>query len=170
MVTTFTWEAPLRPNAASYGVGLNLELLNHVEAGRVVLTAGAELHVDDAIDHRRVRSGIRSIRGEASAGFVVESGVGSASLHTRREEGQREILAAVQRKLDDLLVVDHLADRRVFTHDNLGRGVDRHLLRDVSDLESDVNPRMLIYLENNSPNGLSVEPRAQSLSRCIRRV
>ena len=45
---------PAETESRVIGVGLDLELLDRIETGRVVLPPSPEFHVEDAIDHRCV--------------------------------------------------------------------------------------------------------------------
>jgi len=70
--------------------------------------------------------------------------------NTRRDAGQRDERAAVQRYLRHLLVADAGAEAAGFSADDRRVGGDGHLFADAADAELEINARLLARREMNA--------------------
>ena len=93
-------------------VGLNLELLNHIDTGRKVHPRVPGILIVDSIDHRSIRKSGHAVGGYVPAGVDKGTGVRSCVvLNAGRELRQLKKIAAVEWQLQYFLGVDYFPYR-----------------------------------------------------------
>jgi len=113
------------------GIGDDLELLDRVDDREVRHRARLGLEDGDAVVEILVHPGAASVEAR-------EGGAGGER-HARHQGHQRQVAAAVQRKLDDAAIADHLAQAaRLGLQERDVRG-DRGRLGEGSDREGEVD-------------------------------
>ena len=146
-------------------VGLDLELLDQVDAGGEVHAGGAALLIHDAVDHGVVGVVGHPVGGDAaSAVFHVSDG---GPLNSGRQFRQLQELAPVQGQFQHLLPLDDFADRRLVGGDDGSDPLDGHLVRDLADLQFHVDPRPLVHLEDDSLNRFGFEAGQHGPNRVL---
>ena len=138
-------------------VGFDPELLDGVESGRrhelPLLAGGAGCAVDVVAVVLRagaVESDRESLRFDGSP-------LGVARLGARDERRQRDELAAVERKVLDLDAVDDFAEGRRLGLDALGKVADDDRVRQLADLEPQVDAQELAYSQGHALDVDSLE-------------
>ena len=101
------------------------------------------------------------ICGEAAAAGYEGKVRAHAELKRRiaGKQAQCEGIAAVQGKFQNLLVPDHLAERRGFGFERFGDRLDLYRLVDFARLQSDVDTQGLVHLNRHAGNGAGLEAR-----------
>src|SRR5260370_37231504 len=92
------------------------------------------------------------VRGEAAAAGN-ERLIGAHAKHRGRvpsQQSERKRVAAVQREIEDLLVLDDLTERGRVAFEQRPDRVDFHELADLARLQRDADPRGLVDLERNT--------------------
>ena len=137
------------------GPGQHLELAHGVQDRPVQrLVGGLVVVVDPVLD---VVVGDLAVAGHVEAAAEPEGGVLRGSEDVGLKLGELQVVAAVERQLDDLLLVDHVAERHVLGLDQGRFGRDLDGLADAADLEADVDAGLLSGLEHDSPPDLFLE-------------
>ncbi len=151
------------PELRAHGVGLHAELLHRVNRRRVVQVE--DRHVVLGVD---VRHAVDRDLARGVAAAADERRGSWRGRDTRRERRERERIAAVQRQIDESLVLDRLAHRGTGRFNRRAATDDCDQLGGLPELERDVNATDLLdvelhfvdcgALESGLRDGDSVEP------------
>ncbi len=138
----------LRDRTAELGAEdarLDLELLERIDRRQQHVAVEVEVGVLDAVE--RVVVVVDALAGDVQRKAVPLAAHALLSLCRRRtvrrgarnQRGQLQVVAAVQRQLDDAAVLDDRADRRVFRLDHRRVGDDRDDVGQLANLERERN-------------------------------
>ena len=142
------------PELRAHGVGLHAELLHCVHRRRVVQVEDRDVVLGVDVRHAVNRDLARGIAAAADEGRRSWRGRDS-----RRERRERERIAAVQRQIDEALVLDRLADRGAGGLDRGSAPDHRDQLGGLPELECHINTAHLLDVELYFIDGRALESR-----------
>ena len=91
-------------------------------------------------------------------------GAGEAGADVRAQRDQAQVVAAVERQLDDAPVLDDRADRRVLGGDERDGGGDFSRFRDGADVEREVDAERLLDVQLHLSSATVLKPCSSALT------
>ena len=135
---------------------LDLKLLNGVDGGQGDVCVEVYVGVIDAIQRVVIKEDPLSAGGNRLVGAITTltraclPGRRRQYIHVRGKRYQVQVLAAVQRKFGNDLVVDHRAKRRILCLQQIGVSGNFYTLTGLPHLECDIEPHCLLHLNFES--------------------
>ncbi len=133
--------------------GLDLELLQRVDRWQENISVEVDVRILHAIQGEVVElaslASDRNILLSARPALTLigDGGIRESIAHVGTERDKLEEVAAIQRHVDDTLILDDGPHRRVLRRDQRGRAGDLDGLVQLSDLQNEVEARRLLDLQ-----------------------
>ena len=155
----------LAPEFGRVDAGLHLEFLDAVDRGQEGIRIEVDVLIDDPVE--RVLVVFAALTGDSEilrgsvatlpAGRAAAAAAGPVRAHVRAQRHEIDEVAAVERQLQDLLVLDDRADRGVrgVDHRRAAGDLDRHL--DGSELQREIQTGRLLHLQLDSVADLALK-------------
>ncbi len=158
--------------AAVFGrvvAALHLEFLDGFDRGVEVDIVRPVVDHGDAIQVHLLPGVAGAIGDDARSSRGCREEVGLADAHTWRQLGELRKGASVERKVDDALARHHLAESGVLGLQQRGRGAHIEGLLHIANLQAEIQPRLLIDLDDDIAGSRGAEARRLDLYRILAR-